>query len=1016
MLGEILLLISAIFIFISPHSLNAQPDYYIQHFNSDNGLPLNGLKSAAFDKNTHFLWIATDGGILRYDGMNMKIFTNNTIPSVESERSSFLTQNKYNDIYFGNEYGTLFKIEKNFFSPLKTKIRPSNIHTNKQQMLLQVSESLYNSVDSDYSAININSEVLSLASVNDSTCFGLDGDGIAFFKILHERKQVINSLFKDSLIGLFKLNDRIFYLTKSGITFSVESKNKTLFIQDINNCFHNQLNKNAMLFWNEGRSTVLLFNNGKIYELQYKNNKIVLNCILNKIPDDIDIKDLLYIPEIEELFIFSNTNGFYELKKKQLLPSDKIPNTGGFNKYTLSQIALSDSTVLTGTDNIFGSRTFKDKPFHFLFDYIAKKCSDGNIWFIRKSNDSIFSYSPLTGKTTLKFVNPSIFKLGLVEQNDTIFIICSEGVRYYYKDKSGFISRFTPEQAETFVSIDIVNFSHGDYLMGTYRGLLKINLYNSDKVDTILHTNGTPVRSICKYKNYYFIGTYGKGIFIYDGKKISPIPIDIENNLLYAHCFVPDQNGHCWISSNKGLYEASFSDMISSFEDTTIRFVYYYHYGKEDGMRISELNGGCNPCAVTLKNNTISFPSVQGVVWVKPNQMFPVLPVGKIYIDEMFVDKLRIGLNDSVPVILPSDTKQITLQLSIINWSRPGNLYVYYTLDNQPAELVNYSDNFKILLNNLSYGNHTVIIYKLNGFGKNNFEKKVVKFTINTPWFLQWWFISVTIILILIWLWMVVWFRTRMMLKKQIQLENLISKKTDELKERNLKLEKNDQIKTRLISIISHDIITPLKFIHMSSKNLVEKREHVSDELLDDSLKVFADTSKELEVLATNILNWIKYQHQDRKLMKESFHLYQITDQIIRLVAPLYNPKKITIQNQISENMEVYQCLEPIKIIIYNLVLNAIYFTPVNGLIQINCIKEKNTYKLTITDNGIGMTKEQSRNILSRDFIVTSQNVDEKRGSGLGYLIIRDLLKIIEAEIAINSDLNKGTEIEIYFS
>ena len=187
----------------------------------------------------------------------------------------------------------------------------------------------------------------------------------------------------------------------------------------------------------------------------------------------------------------------------------------------------------------------------------------------------------------------------------------------------------------------------------------------------------------------------------------------------------------------------------------------------------------------------------------------------------------------------------------------------------------------------------------------------------------------------------------------------------------------------------------------MSSKNLVEKREHVSDELLDDSLKVFADTSKELEVLATNILNWIKYQHQDRKLMKESFNLHQTTDQVIRLVAPLYNPKNITIQNNIHPDMEIHQFLEPIKIIIYNLILNAIYFTPVNGLIQINCLKENNSYKLTITDNGIGMTKEQSKNILNRDFIVSSQNVDEKRGSGLGYLIIRDLLKILEADILI---------------
>jgi light-regulated signal transduction histidine kinase (bacteriophytochrome) len=66
-------------------------------------------------------------------------------------------------------------------------------------------------------------------------------------------------------------------------------------------------------------------------------------------------------------------------------------------------------------------------------------------------------------------------------------------------------------------------------------------------------------------------------------------------------------------------------------------------------------------------------------------------------------------------------------------------------------------------------------------------------------------------------------FRAKRFIIRQAVLKGLVERKTKEIRKKNEELEKNDLIKTRLISIISHDIITPLRFLHIAGKNLVEK-------------------------------------------------------------------------------------------------------------------------------------------------------------------------------------------------
>lgn len=248
---------------------------------------------------------------------------------------------------------------------------------------------------------------------------------------------------------------------------------------------------------------------------------------------------------------------------------------------------------------------------------------------------------------------------------------------------------------------------------------------------------------------------------------------------------------------------------------------------------------------------------------------------------------------------------------------------------------------------------------------------------------------------------------------KQKILKMLVERKTREIQLKHEELEKNNLIKTRLISIISHDLVAPLKFVHLTSKSLLENKEQMDEELYNEMLFEIANSSKELELLSTNILNWIKYQNENRRLKKEEFDLHDMANQVFSIFQGLARQKNVQFVNSINKGLILYQYMEPIRIVLYNIILNALNFTE-KGLITVSGGKTGKGILVRVRDEGVGMTPEQINNVMSEHFIVSSANVNNRKGNGLGYLIIKDLLKLVDAKFVIKSQKNKGTIVSIF--
>jgi K+-sensing histidine kinase KdpD len=218
-----------------------------------------------------------------------------------------------------------------------------------------------------------------------------------------------------------------------------------------------------------------------------------------------------------------------------------------------------------------------------------------------------------------------------------------------------------------------------------------------------------------------------------------------------------------------------------------------------------------------------------------------------------------------------------------------------------------------------------------------------------------------------------------------------------------------------LISIISHDIVTPLKFIQVAGKNLLNKKEKLPEDLKQETLTEITNTAQELQNLSTNILNWIRFQRKNRLLQRVNFSPYEVGEQVIRILRPSAKIKNLRLQNNIEATLIIHQYAEPFRILLHNLLSNAINFSE-KGIIAISVIEQADRLQLKVTDQGVGMTSDQIENILNEDLIISSATVDNRKGHGLGYQIIKDLSGLIEATLEIESQKGKGTTILINFN
>lgn len=233
-----------------------------------------------------------------------------------------------------------------------------------------------------------------------------------------------------------------------------------------------------------------------------------------------------------------------------------------------------------------------------------------------------------------------------------------------------------------------------------------------------------------------------------------------------------------------------------------------------------------------------------------------------------------------------------------------------------------------------------------------------------------------------------------------------------EISHQNTLLEEDNKTKNKLLSIISHDLRTPLVntkgVLNLVNQGMVPPEE--ADRLLQLLETQYLGTTSLLD----NLLFWIKGQmngKEDDKVKVGLYHLMKNLEEEHRM--PL-TKKHITLNNQIDKDLSVVTEKEMIRIVCRNLISNAIKFSNENGSVELTSRVDQDQHLLylTVKDTGIGMTKEAIEKVNAKQYYNTTGTSYEK-GSGFGLMLCRDLITKAGGELIIESEPGKGSAFTI---
>src|SRR5688572_29207431 len=129
--------------FAGRYTFAQQPaQYHTRTYTTDNGLPSNGIKGMQWDESNGFLWIATEAGICRFNGFDIKIYSKDNTPFISSERMLFIVRNNAGRIYTSDQSGVVMRIDNNRLR-FYEKLPAFSIGTSNKLFAIEVSDTLF---------------------------------------------------------------------------------------------------------------------------------------------------------------------------------------------------------------------------------------------------------------------------------------------------------------------------------------------------------------------------------------------------------------------------------------------------------------------------------------------------------------------------------------------------------------------------------------------------------------------------------------------------------------------------------------------------------------------------------------------------------------------------------------------------------------------------------------------------------------------------------------------------------
>ncbi|MCP5049966.1 MAG: response regulator, partial [bacterium] len=519
----------------------------------------------------------------------------------------------------------------------------------------------------------------------------------------------------------------------------------------------------------------------------------------------------------------------------------------------------------------------------------------------------------------------------------------------------------------------------------------------------------------------------------------------IENDI---NSILEDDAGYLWLGGENGISRIKKSELEAISHDGTAK-VKPKWFTERDGMK----SGWCNGPA-TKAGGRLFFPTAIGITTIDPDDIKTFGDYPWPHIETLIVNdrEVPIPTDTSEANPIPLEHEQDWLEISYTGLTMINSDLVTFKY-----KLEGYDDNWsdagnsrKIIYNVSSPGTYTFRIKAIRSDGKTDNQEDTLSLRLQ-PHFSETilFYISITLF-ILILAFSIYRLRVRQLKIRGKVLSGLVDQRTKDLKERNIELEtaqqnlrqsndliaaKNtqlqsqtsqltqqseklkemDQMKSRFFANISHEFRTPLTLIMGPLEQMLSDS---GDDNHKKKLNLMLRNSQRLLGLINQLLELSKFESGKVTLLASEQNAVPLLKGIVTNFEPLTNQNELDLVFQ-SETQDITLWLDAEKIedIFYNLLMNAVKFTPPGGRVTLS-VKEiigkdetvpGDSLQISVSDTGPGIPRDQVAHIFNRFYQSDSTFEHRKKGSGIGLALVKELVRVHCGKIDVYSREGKGT-------
>lgn len=232
-----------------------------------------------------------------------------------------------------------------------------------------------------------------------------------------------------------------------------------------------------------------------------------------------------------------------------------------------------------------------------------------------------------------------------------------------------------------------------------------------------------------------------------------------------------------------------------------------------------------------------------------------------------------------------------------------------------------------------------------------------------------------------------------------------------------LKQKKLADIKNDFINNMTHEFKTPISTISLAVEVMKDSDVKKDNVKMNRYLNIIQDENRRLGTQVEKVLQMALLDKGEVKLRLDSVDIHETIEQVLTNLSVQIEQKNGIVNLELeADNSEIVADEVHLTNIIYNLLDNANKYSPENPEITIRTENVGNLLKISISDKGIGMTKDQVARIFERFYRVPTGNLHDVKGFGLGLSYVKKMVELHNGQIVVDSKLGEGSKFEIIFS